>query len=585
MGYCSRCGEISIGGKCRKCGGRAVASIATGLGTDGHGSVVDRWQSQYASSILGTPDEKPERTTSTPPLIGRQASRKSYSRSSPSLAARRCCGNCNKRLYADTLSYVEGDSAPQHYCADCYTRLFRKGSCRQCFKNVFRKDAHIEHNNKFWHKDCFTCRVCRTSLGDEPMVDLTGRPCCEPCLMSQQGQRHDKVANAHEERVLPSPDQVPASPTLNRFDSVSSLSSFASSNTSSSPFMRPRLDTHLFKSNDAGFVSSPVQKSPHDTISRATTPALSQASSGSVRSIDSVFSNVSYQPLGGDKPSRYNRQRTNSMPSLAQEAMRADQDGDEKKASPPSLQRQRRQSTYSSDRAQRCHQCHDIASGITIRLPKADGYQIYHQACLRCAGCKDIFTESDFISDGDAIYHPQCRLPSVGGIRCVQCFKSVNGKYFKNNGKPYHPECFTCTSCVSVLDPSQPFFEIKGEAFCEACTDTHMNKTKKPQAKPQVQPQHSPVDDIDVMGVTSKIFAKRTTALPQLGGTPTCPRCIKSVGFLEETAGPRASRWHKKCLVCGGCKKRMDSSATVLEGNHGEWVPFCRACRGFNATT
>jgi hypothetical protein len=24
MGYCSRCGEISIGGKCRKCGGRAV---------------------------------------------------------------------------------------------------------------------------------------------------------------------------------------------------------------------------------------------------------------------------------------------------------------------------------------------------------------------------------------------------------------------------------------------------------------------------------------------------------------------------------------------------------------------------------
>jgi hypothetical protein len=170
-------------------------------------------------------------------------------------------------------------------------------------------------------------------------------------------------------------------------------------------------------------------------------------------------------------------------------------------------------------------------------------------------------------------------LPSVGGVRCVQCFKPVNGKYFKNNGKPYHPECFTCTSCVSVLDPSQPFFEIKGEAFCEPCTDTQMNKTKKPQAKPQVQPHPSPIEDIDVMGVTSKIFAKRTKALPQLGGTPTCPRCVKSVGFLEETPGPRASRWHKKCLVCGGCKKRMDSSATVLEGSQGEWVPFCRACR------
>lgn len=241
------------------------------------------------------------------------------------------------------------------------------------------------------------------------MVDLTGKPCCEPCLMAQEGQRHSKSASAHSARKLPSPDQVPpTSPTLSRYDSISSMSSYASSK--ASPFMRPRLDTQLFKANDAGIMTSPIQESPQDILSRATTPALSQASSGSVRSIDSVMSNVSYHPLSGDRPSRYNRQRTNSMPSLAQDALHNDEDGgcnDKISSPPPSLQRQRRQSNYLADRVQRCVQCHDIASGITIRLPKADGFDIYHQACLRCAGCKDIFTESDFIADGDAIYHPQ----------------------------------------------------------------------------------------------------------------------------------------------------------------------------------
>jgi hypothetical protein len=177
----------------------------------------------------------------------------------------------------------------------------------------------------------------------------------------------------------------------------------------------------------------------------------------------------------------------------------------------------------------------------------------------------------NFKMSNNANHNPlnvKCRLPSVGGVRCVCCFKSISGKFFKNNGKPYHPECFTCTSCVQVLDPGRPFFEIKGDPYCERCTDDRVSKVHTSQVKP-----------LEDFGATSNIFAKRTKAMPQLGGTRKCPRCSKSVGFLEETPGPRASRWHKKCLTCGGCKKQMDSGATVLEGDRGEWVPFCRACR------
>merc|ERR1712137_39188 len=59
------------------------------------------------------------------------------------------------------------------------------------------------------------------------------------------------------------------------------------------------------------------------------------------------------------------------------------------------------------------------------------------------------------------------------------------------------------------------------------------------------------------------------------GGGSKCPRCKKTVFFAERATGPGGD-WHKSCLVCIDCNKRLDS--TNLAERDGE--AYCKACYG-----
>ncbi|KAG1852616.1 hypothetical protein C8R48DRAFT_611678 [Suillus tomentosus] len=48
------------------------------------------------------------------------------------------------------------------------------------------------------------------------------------------------------------------------------------------------------------------------------------------------------------------------------------------------------------------------------------------------------------------------------------------------------------------------------------------------------------------------------------GGTPICPRCNKAVYAAEQVMGPGRKLYHKPCLACTTCSKRLDSF-TLLE--------------------
>lgn len=76
----------------------------------------------------------------------------------------------------------------------------------------------------------------------------------------------------------------------------------------------------------------------------------------------------------------------------------------------------------------------------------------------------------------------------------------------------------------------------------------------------------------------------------RFGGSCACPGCQKAVSPMEMgvVPGPRGSRWHATCLVCGGkrsgkvrrdksqpgCGKRLDSAAK-RDTRGGVW---CREC-------
>ncbi|RUS19410.1 hypothetical protein BC937DRAFT_87537 [Endogone sp. FLAS-F59071] len=59
------------------------------------------------------------------------------------------------------------------------------------------------------------------------------------------------------------------------------------------------------------------------------------------------------------------------------------------------------------------------------------------------------------------------------------------------------------------------------------------------------------------------------------GGTPICPRCSKAVYMAEQITGPGGS-WHKNCLTCKECGKRLDSYS--LTERSGE--AYCKTCHG-----
>lgn len=58
------------------------------------------------------------------------------------------------------------------------------------------------------------------------------------------------------------------------------------------------------------------------------------------------------------------------------------------------------------------------------------------------------------------------------------------------------------------------------------------------------------------------------------GGTPICPRCDKAVYAAEQIMGPGRKLYHKPCLACTSCNKRLDS-LTLLEHDQ---MPYCKTC-------
>ncbi|ESK87689.1 cysteine and glycine-rich protein 3 (cardiac lim protein) [Moniliophthora roreri MCA 2997] len=65
------------------------------------------------------------------------------------------------------------------------------------------------------------------------------------------------------------------------------------------------------------------------------------------------------------------------------------------------------------------------------------------------------------------------------------------------------------------------------------------------------------------------------------GGTPICPRCSKAVYAAEQVMGPGRKLYHKPCLACTLCNKRLDSY-TLLEHDQ---EPYCKSCHVKNFGT
>ncbi|RCH88717.1 hypothetical protein CU097_005933 [Rhizopus azygosporus] len=477
MGFCHRCGEITRG-KCVKCGGRPVESTISCLVAEAGGmSIIDKWQSQYADTILA-----PEEIIKKSHLNAKRIP----TAQSAFYTNQKVCSCCSKTL--DYTTILE-DGVP--YCRQCHLKLYNKGQCPACNEPISEHDSWIEHANKKWHNACFVCFNCKKPLEVNPLVDLQERPCCEPCFMAQAGKGTSRKSWYSD-------------------DSISSQSSLSSSGSTRSSILlsrynhsRPRLDRDLFQ---------PSMSTP--PLSRIPSPEDSK------------------DLLSRKSPSR--PKITIPKPAAISTSLN----------SPPSSV----SSPIIKPISQRpCNYCHeplgDTGKKLKLSLPSGQ-YAWFHKSCFLCSRCHQPFSSNECATDGKSFYHADC-----GTKRCFACKKPVTDDCYKFQDKAYHFDCFTCQGgCGQQISLGQPFFEVDQVPYCQSCHDA--------QSQPKV----------------------RQRVLPKLGGQKTCPKCKKPISVMDDTPGPLASRWHKKCLRCTKCSKQLDSAAKVYTGSQGESLVYCRTC-------
>ncbi|CAO3626127.1 unnamed protein product [Cunninghamella echinulata] len=677
MGYCNRCGDIINGSKCRKCGGKPVESLAKG-NTDSK-SIVDRWQSQYANSILSGPD--PAGTTSTPLMKRNSVANfpSSYRNRSPSISVQpKTCILCHKAVpLGSQLGKVD-------YCHECRGKIFDKKSddkapvdntvskqCVICFESIKPEQPKVQHQGRAWHKDCIRCYVCSKVLLNPTALDLQGASRCLDCQKQQNGGTTSIISPtstvssrlSSESRFSPIPrskrresfGSLTSQSTLGDFGTYNSLmadklSTRKKSMDAISSYSRPQLDSKLFrqyqksihqqKQQQPASPLTPTEKqrpitptSPDSNKFRSFSPTLSTGLN------DMNINNISLSTSTSTLVSNIKNRRSSVSNS----------------------------NTATADKPtskKTCRKCMQQLRGPRVRLPTPSGDTwYYHYDCLTCAACGGHFTESEFVGDGKDVFHLHCRAPSpprstsppspiatlststsnspipsvtkstphlniqankkhnphgaeintnqqITDYRCHTCQLIIEDKYLKNGTRLFHPKCFTCSSCHEQIPSDKPFYDIQQEAHCESCTQKIM-KTNPSKSTGYINPSHnnnkfkSNNVSIDVKSIPnnkefpltlspsvssplipwdeqkgdtpSHIWMNRTKALPKLGGSKICPGCNLSIAVMDDTPGPKASRWHKKCLKCTGCRKQMDSGAKVIMSDK-KWLVKCSDC-------
>lgn len=186
-------------------------------------------------------------------------------------------------------------------------------------------------------------------------------------------------------------------------------------------------------------------------------------------------------------------------------------------------------------------------------------YAWFHKSCFLCSKCHLPFKNGECATDGHSFYHAQCEVNKS----CFGCKKMIAKDAFQFNDKMYHFECFKCFGNGCPIGLGQPVYEVGRRPYCENCHT--LAEHPSPKAIATERPDR-----------TSMSIEKLRR--PKLGGAKTCPRCRHSISIMDDTPGPLASRWHKKCLSCTTCKKQLDSAAKTKAGSHGESLVFCQKC-------
>jgi len=123
-------------------------------------------------------------------------------------------------------------------------------------------------------------------------------------------------------------------------------------------------------------------------------------------------------------------------------------------------------SCYDRQCAVRCTACDKVIASQGVKYKDKP----YHHTCFLCAGCDKQLASVSFITHNNQPYCKQCHAANFAK-RCVVCNEGIVGKCTSFAESNYHPDCFRCAQCNSVITSTSFYQDNHGKVLCEECGD------------------------------------------------------------------------------------------------------------------
>ncbi|PPQ70620.1 hypothetical protein CVT26_010048 [Gymnopilus dilepis] len=418
--------------------------------------------------------------------------------------------------------------------------------CPRCSKAVYLAEQVMGPGRKLYHKPCLACTSCNKRLDSFTLLEHDQLPYCKACHLKNFGTRdlrHANLPNAPppgENTALPSPPSSPARgasfPPQALLRPMSTGTTSSSSNGSTSPIPRLRPNRTL--------ATSPISPS----FPRGSSPNSSafQTNGNGVGEAKSETSTPTYTSSPMDEEKAGGQE---SSPALA-----------------------------------------------TSSIPEEDETE------EEAAEARDTISEPASSSLSTTSYPSHTGRPGIGTIpRTIPLYLNGTngGGMYKHHtsqslGSITVPSSLTSSSSPSSSSPTSASFNRSKEA--EDAVDDHISRSfpgpgspmgmgmgvgsvrsaSPARMSPLTQTATGTRYGIALAGGVN-VHSTGTGGSPRKwgGGTPTCPKCNKSVYFAEQVKAV-GKTFHKNCLRCTECNTSLDS--TRLRDHDGD--PYCAKCYG-----
>ena len=99
------------------------------------------------------------------------------------------CFSCNVCISDQKM----GTKNNKIFCRDCFDSIYPT-FCKRCKKQFVRGEKKLEYNGKHWHKDCFICCNCNTRIGDGSFIPRGKDIFCNECYQDVHGLKCKKCS-------------------------------------------------------------------------------------------------------------------------------------------------------------------------------------------------------------------------------------------------------------------------------------------------------------------------------------------------------------------------------------------------------